>query len=90
MRARPGAPRGDIPQHPDFLAADEYLDGMFNTGAIAVATMTSGSRRYTGSDLTPQLFLLPPAASNDNLDTAAQTSGLTRNVLNRRRGAGAR
>lgn len=67
----------------------DWLGSMLNDGGVRVSHTTASNRRYTAADLAPQLFLLPPAYPNDNLATAAQSAGVSRNQLNRRRGSGA-
>jgi hypothetical protein len=63
------------------------LDSTLGDGAVRVALTTASNRKFHGSDLTPQLFLMPPAYPNDQLELVSQAgAGNYRKALNRSRG----
>jgi hypothetical protein len=92
----PRVPRGvgafagrQEPQALDLAPAVELIDGLLGPGGLAVAMTTRQGRRFTGSDLTPQMFLAPPAYPNDKtgLETVSTAGvGNYRKALNRQRG----
>jgi hypothetical protein len=100
MRPRPGArttPPGTgqfdghrPPQATDYAGAGELLDGLFGDGAIRVSHTSARTGQYTAAHINPQAYLIAASVPNDNLATATQTAAVSRNAMNRRRGAGAR
>jgi hypothetical protein len=93
---RPRTPRGvgafagrQDPQAYDLAPARELVDSMMDTGGLAVALTSPRGRRFSAGDLTPQLFLAPPAYPNDETGLETVTTNGTANyrkALNRQRG----